>query len=89
MTLRYRKRDLFVAWVIAMLVSALVAYWFYVGGKAADCKPGQIDGQCGLSSFLGLLYGEGAGLVIFVGTTICLFVVAYRRRRAVARDIAE
>jgi hypothetical protein len=25
----------------------------YAWGKAVDCKPGQIDGQCGLSTFIG------------------------------------
>jgi hypothetical protein len=52
----------------------------YLGGKAGDCKPRQIDGQCGMSTFFGLIYGIAAGVVIFVGMGIYFLRVAYERR---------
>jgi hypothetical protein len=41
-----------------------------------------VDGQCGLATFLGLLYGVGTGLALFLITTVYFLVVAYRRRKA-------
>ncbi len=77
-----RRLNLAVAWLIALLVSVAVAAGGIAWGKSVDCKPGQVDGQCGLSNFLGLLYGAGAGLAIILGMTVYLLIVAYRRRRA-------
>jgi hypothetical protein len=58
------------AWLITSMLSIAIAVGGYALGKAVDCKPGQIDGQCGLGTFLGLLYGVGAGLVLFLITTV-------------------
>jgi hypothetical protein len=73
--------NLFVTWLIAAAVAIVITDRFYAAGKAADCKPGQIDGQCGLSTFLGFLYGGAAGLAVLGVTTVCVVVIAYRRRR--------
>ena len=67
-------------WLLSSLLSIAVVFGFYVAGTAGDCKPGEIDGQCGMSSFFGIVDGVVAGLVIFLGTTSYLLIVAYRRR---------
>ena len=75
------RLKLAVAWLITLLVSVAVTAVGIVWGKAVDCKPGEIDGQCGLSTFLGLLYGAGGGMAILLGMTVYLLIVAFRWRR--------
>lgn len=53
-------------------------------GKAGDCSPGQIDGQCGLSTFVGLLYGAIGGIVVLACATVYTVVYFYRRRKNAA-----
>jgi hypothetical protein len=59
---KVRRVNLFVVWLIAAVVAIVIADRFYAAGQAADCQPGQIDGQCGLSTFLGFLYGGAVAL---------------------------
>ena len=62
------------------MLTATIAVAGYASGKAGDCKPQQVDAQCGLSTFVGLLYGVGTGLGLFLISTFCFLIVAYRRR---------
>lgn len=80
--MKARRLNLPLAWLITLLVSVAVAIGGYAWGKSVDCKPGQSDGQCGLGTFVGVLYGAGAGLAILLGVTVYLLIVACRRRRA-------
>jgi len=77
-----RKLNLPVAWSVTALVSVAVGCGIYLAGKAGDCRPGEIDGQCGMGKYLGLAGGVGAGIVIFVGMGFHFLVVALKRRRA-------
>lgn len=74
------RRRLIVIWVVAAGIALFVADRFYAAGKAADCRPEQIDGQCGLSTFVGLLYGCFAGGAIIIAATVYVAISAYRRR---------
>jgi hypothetical protein len=74
------RLDLKALWLITTMVGVATAVGGYVWGRAVDCKPGQIDGQCGLSTFIGLLYGVGIGLALFLISTVCVLIIAYRRR---------
>jgi hypothetical protein len=86
--MKLRQTNLLLAWLATTAFSVVVAFGLYASGKAADCKPGQMDGQCGLATFSGLLYGVFIGLAIFLsGTIVCSFVVL--RRRRVAAQQAE
>lgn len=78
--MKVRRVNLFVIWLVAAAIAIVITDRFYAAGKAADCKPGQIDGQCGLSTFLGFIYGGAAGLAVLGVTTVCIAVIAYRRR---------
>lgn len=53
---------------------ASLLYW---SGKASDCKPHQIDGQCGLSTFLGALYGIILVLVVNAGMGLLTLVLTF------------
>ncbi len=44
--MKARGLNLVFAWLLTSLLNAAVGVAFYVSGKAADCKPRQIDGQC-------------------------------------------
>jgi hypothetical protein len=50
-------------WTVAVSVAALVLFAGYQFGRAGDCRPGEIDGQCGMSTFLGVLYGLLGGIL--------------------------
>jgi hypothetical protein len=62
------SRPLWMRLLFVLLSAALVLLAGYGCGRAGDCAPGQRDGQCGLSTFMGILAGgAGAGLVLIVG----------------------
>jgi hypothetical protein len=84
--MRHVSKNLTLVWLFTLVVSVAIAVLSYQSGKASDCKPGQVDGQCGLSTFVGLIYGVGTGLAILGVVTICLIVVAYRRRRTLPSE---
>ncbi len=76
------RTNLAFMWLMAMLVSIAIALGGIAWGMSVDCKPGPSDGQCGLSSFLGAVYGVGGGIAVLLCATVFLLVVAYRRRRS-------
>ena len=76
-----RRLNLLFVWLISTVISVTAVIGGYYVGRAGDCSPGQVDGQCGMSTFFGFVYGSLAGLVIFVSMTIFVIVVAYRRNR--------
>ncbi|HEY4048290.1 MAG TPA: hypothetical protein VGM27_15615 [Acidobacteriaceae bacterium] len=79
--MKRRSFDLPLAWIATTALSIAVFLITVHAGEAADCKPGQSDGQCGLSTFTGVVEGAGAGLGLFVVGTVCILIVACRRRR--------
>lgn len=80
--MKVRRLNLPVAWLVTALVSVAVVIGVYLAGKAGDCKLAEIDGQCGLSTFVGFVGDVGSGLVIFLGMGMFFLVVALKRRRA-------
>jgi hypothetical protein len=68
-----------------ILTVVVIASLFVVGGlisgKAGDCSVGQSDGQCGLSTFVGLINGLVAGgVVLLLGTIVVLLQWNYAKR---------
>jgi hypothetical protein len=65
-------------WVITALlsISSIVIGDQY--GKANDCKAGQIDGQCGLGTAVGIIYGLIGAVLVMIGA-ICYSVYRYKR----------
>ena len=53
----------------------MMAAW----GKLGDCKPHEIDGQCGMSTFFGAVFGITGGIVIVAVSLIAIGIAAYRR----------
>ncbi len=74
-----RQLKLPLAWLATIVVSLLVPFALYLYGVKGDCKPHEIDGQCGMSSFFGLAYGIFAGAVIFLSIGAYLLVVGFKR----------
>jgi hypothetical protein len=75
-----RQPNLLVIWSISLLISISLPFGGYFIGRAGDCRPGQIDGQCGLSTFVWLSYGLISGSVILIGMTVYFLIAVYRRR---------
>jgi hypothetical protein len=65
-------------WGISVLFSVFALIIGDQYGKANDCRPDQIDGQCGLSTDVGLIYGILAGILVLICAT---FYSIYRNRR--------
>jgi hypothetical protein len=80
-TLRLIVRLLLV-WMVSILIAFLLLAIGYRAGKAGDCRPGQNDGQCGLSTIDGTLKGAGGGIVILVCATVYTVVCIYRRAKS-------
>ena len=70
---------------LVWLTAILIAFFSLVIGdrigKAGDCSPGQMDGQCGLSTFVGLVYGAVGGLAILGCAVVYTVVCNYRHRK--------
>ena len=70
--------------LIVFTASALIVVAGCLSGKAGDCGPHDVDGQCGLNTFAGLLTGlAGGAVVLLVGSILTL--VQWRRSRKVAK----
>ena len=75
-----QKAQLF--WAVSMLISFLLPGIGYLIGKAGDCAPREIDGQCGMSTFFAFAYGVIAAVVIAICSTAYLVIVIVRQRKA-------
>jgi hypothetical protein len=64
---------------LAVLVASVFFFAAWFSGKAGDCKPHEVDGQCGLSTFAGLLFGVIGAMVIVVVSSIAIGIAAWRR----------
>jgi len=53
-----KRRVLLRIWFAGLVISLLMPVAGYWLGRVWDCKPGQVDGLCGMSTFfiLGILY---------------------------------
>jgi len=68
-------------WLVATVLSFGIVAASIAWGKAGDCHPGEVDGQCGLSTFLGLVYGIAGVLMILMGALLRTFFIMYERKR--------
>jgi uncharacterized membrane protein len=76
--------------VLLLIAIAVVTFAFFLySGKAGDCKPHQIDGQCGLSTFLGFIYGTLSAAVILICGGIYLTIAKVRENAKIKaqRDV--
>ncbi len=80
--LKHRGVQFGIALVVAICFFLVLAVW----GRAGDCKPQERDGQCGLSSFIGVVFGGAGALTIVAGTLIWMLVASYRARSSRPRD---
>jgi hypothetical protein len=68
--------------VIALIATAGVIFFaLRAWGIAGDCRPNQVDGQCGMSSAFGELFGMVAAAVILVAGFIGLFITWGKSRK--------
>jgi hypothetical protein len=76
------KKKLLLCVPLLLLISIASFFPFYLEGIRGDCRPDQIDGQCGLSTFLGMLYGGGTSIAILIVGGIALAIVHVQKRKA-------
>ena len=81
MIMRRHSPNLLLLWILSCVLSLGIGYGIFASGKAADCKPHEVDGQCGLSTFTGLIDGLGIGSTLFLVASACILFSAYKRRK--------
>jgi polyferredoxin len=79
----WQRSPLWQRLLIVLLVAVLSGLGFIWWGRAGDCEPGSHDGQCGLSSFIGFVYGIFASGIILLGGFIATLVQWRKNRRTV------
>ena len=75
------KKSLLLCVFMLLAISIASFFPFYLDGVRGDCRPDQIDGQCGMSTFFGELYGGATSVVILIVGAIALSVVHVRKKR--------
>ena len=60
---------------VLIAIAAFAFFGLKHWGIASDCRPNQVDGQCGMSTAFGELFGIIAAVVIFVGGMIGLSIM--------------
>ena len=70
------------ACLITIGTSLAVGYACYRSGVNGDCKPNEIDGQCGMSTFVGFYGGIIYGFVVFLELGAYFVRAALRERRS-------
>jgi hypothetical protein len=81
MNTEHRPRRLLRLWLISLAVSCLMPVAGDLLGKAGDCKQDQVDGQCGMSTFIMLEYGMVIGLLIMVAVSAYVILATLRCRK--------
>ena len=70
----WNRRPLWQRLLVIFVVSLLPVLGGLARGIAGDCSPGQQDGQCGLSTFVGLLNGLALGGIALIIGSIAVIV---------------
>ena len=81
MIMRRHASNLLLLWILSCVLSLGIGYGIFASGKAGDCKPHEVDGQCGMSTFTGLIGGLGIGSMLFLVASACILYSAYKRRK--------
>jgi len=81
MSMNVRPSKLLFWEALSGVSSLLIGYGIFTAGKAADCKPHEADGQCGLSTFAGLIEGVAVGLIVFLIASGYIAYRVYRGRK--------
>lgn len=84
-----RRKRFNKVWLWTSIASLAMAIALWRSGASADCKPGQIDGQCGLSTFIGILYGFLLVIAVNVVMGIVALVLTFWWNRHPVNDEAD
>jgi len=61
-------------WFGSLLVAFGLPVAGYLLGRATDCSRHEIDGQCGMSTWAGTLFGALAGAIVLVGMSLYMIM---------------
>jgi hypothetical protein len=65
-------------WGVSGLLSISSLLIGYHYGKASDCRPDQIDGQCGLSTAVETIFGVIGVILVLICATFCSIYLSKR-----------
>jgi hypothetical protein len=74
----WNRRPLWQKLLAIFLTSLIPVFSGLASGIASDCSSGQRDGQCGLSTFVGLLNGLAIGGIVLILGSIVIVVQWWR-----------
>jgi hypothetical protein len=79
------KKSLLVCVFLLLAISVASFFPYYPEGIRGDCRPGEIDGQCGMSSFYGAVDGVLVSVVVLaIGGA--LLAIIHNRMKKIAEE---
>jgi hypothetical protein len=81
------KLSVWKAEAIVVATSMLMFAIFFYDGKLEDCKPYEGDGQCGLGTFVSIIFGAIVAATLFIVGTIYVGIMQLRKREE--RELLE
>jgi len=81
--MRGSKRPLWKSVCFLIGISFLSFVLFSYIGKVGDCKPHEIDGQCGMSTAFGFVFGILSAVVILMCGGVYLALKRSREKREI------
>jgi hypothetical protein len=79
------KKSLLICVLVLLAISVASFFPYYLEGIRGDCRPDEIDGQCGMSSFYGAIDGIATSAVVLaIGGT--LLAIAHNRMKKIAEE---
>jgi hypothetical protein len=66
--------------IVFVVVAAIAQQVFALWGRTGDCASKQIDGQCGMSTAFGEIFGWVAAGVIVLAGFVGIFIVWDKKR---------
>jgi hypothetical protein len=81
----WNRRPLWQRLLAVFVVSIVPVVVGLKSGIAGDCSLGQRDGQCGLSTFVGLLNRLGIGALVLVCGAIAATLQWHRAKKRMAK----
>jgi hypothetical protein len=79
------RKSLLICVLVLLAISVASFFSYYLEGVTGDCRPDEIDGQCGMSSFYGAVYGAATSAVVLSIGGI-LLAIAHNRMKKIAEE---
>lgn len=66
--------------LLAVTAAAIFFLFFWISSPLSDSAPHAVDGQCGMPTFFGRLFGAVGAIVIILVSSVAIGIGTYYRR---------